>query len=585
MRARGRFLCSSIGHPTLLTGECDGLQSKPMRAASPIVLGVVSLAMLARADAQVVRRSQPPLPSGTATLTGIVLTEAGLPVSGAHVTLTAPAFQAKETETDEEGRFTFTNVPEDSVELRASAPGFLEAVYGEKRPGSPGTPIRLRAGQRLNVVIQMFRGAIITGSVVNDDGQPVAAIKVWASRLRPLGDGEMLQLPTQSAETDERGQYRITGLPPGRYIVFGYRSQSVGEMHRTSSSGQDEIVKESGLFYPDATGPDEAERFSLEAGEERFGIDLHLHLVPVTHITGVVRFENGQAVPGAWVRLLPASHVVVENSTTNIAGTDGRFELTGVAAGDYEIVVNSNTSGSHGRTEPLWARTAISSDGRTPATVILVLESGATVSGRVVFDGRSTSRPSPANVQLWLENISGSMVNDVPSAFSMDEDGRFTFRGVPRGHFMIGIQRESAPSGWTIKSELLNGRDVLDFPFDLEFHEHVGDIVITFTDHQTELSGTVVGVDGKPSADATVLVFAADDRFWTPRSRRIEAARPDINGHFSFRGLPAAEYVLAVAEPDVFGKPDRSVLQTLRSVSVRVTVHEGVRQTQDLRIR
>jgi len=158
------------------------------------------------------------------------------------------------------------------------------------------------------------------------------------------------------------------------------------------------------------------------------------------------------------------------------------------------------------------------------------------------------------------------------------------FRGVPRGHFMIGIQRESAPSGWTIKSELLNGRDVLDFPFDLEFHEHVGDIVITFTDQQTELSGTVVGADGKPNADATVLVFATDDRFWTPRSRRIEAARPDINGHFNFRGLPAGEYLLAVAEPDVFGKPDRSVLKTLRSVSVRVTLHEGVKQTQDLRI-
>jgi hypothetical protein len=100
---------------------------------------------------------------------------------------------------------------------------------------------------------------------------------------------------------------------------------------------------------------------------------------------------------------------------------------------------------------------------------------------------------------------------------------------------MIGIQRESAPPGWTIKSELLNGRDVLDFPFDLEFHEHVGDIVITFTDQQTELSGTVVGADGKPNADATVLVFATDDRFWTPRSRRIEAARPDINGQLGCR--------------------------------------------------
>ena len=553
-----------------------------MRARSSAILGFVSLAMLSRADAQIIRRSLPPLPSGTATLTGSVLTEDNSPVSGAHVTLTAPGFQAKETETDERGRFTFANVPEDSVELRASAANFLEAVYGEARPGSPATPIRLRAGARFEVLIHVLRESVIGGSVLNDDGQPVAGIKVWATRLRPLSDGEELQLPIRSAETDDRGNYRIKGLPPGRYIVFGYRDQSVGEFHRTNSSGQDEIVKESGLYYPYATGPDEAERFSLEIGEERLGLDLHLHLVPVTHITGVVRFANGQPCPNAWVRLLPANQVVVQNSTANVAGIDGRFELTGVAAGDYEMVVNSNISGSQGRIEPLWAFTAISSNGRTPAEITLVLEPASTVSGRVVFDGRSTSRPSAASIQLWLQNISGSATYDVPSAFSIDPDGRFIFKGVPRGHFMIGVQRESTPAEWTIKTEFLDGRDILDFPFDIDSHEAVDGIVITFTDRQTELSGTVVGADGKPNADATILVFAADERFWTPRSRRIEQARPDVNGQFSFRDLPAGEYVVALAEPGLFGRPDSFALQALKSVSARVTLREGEKKIQNL---
>jgi Carboxypeptidase regulatory-like domain len=556
-----------------------------MRVSSAVTLGLVSLATLAGADAQIVRRSQPALPSGTATLTGTVLTENNSPVSGALVTLTALGFQAKETESDEQGRFTFANVPEESVELHASAANFLEAVYGEARPGSPATPIRLRAGERFDVVIHVFRGSVIAGSVVNDDGRPVAGIKVWASRLRPLSDGEQLQVPIRSAETDDRGNYRINGLPPGRYIVFGYRSESVGEIHRTSASGQDEIVKEAGLYYPDATGPDEAERFALEIGEERLGLDLHLHLVPVTHIAGVVRFANGQPCPNAWVRLLPANHVVVEDSTTNVAGTDGRFELTGVAAGDYEIVVNSNVSGTQGRIEPLWAFMAISSDGRTPADIRLVLEPGSTVSGTVAFDDRSTSRPPAAGIQLWLENVSGSMTFGVPSAFSIDADGRFAFKGVPRGRFMIGVQRESAPAGWTIKSELLNGRDILDFPFDIDSHEAVDGIAITFTDHPTELSGTVVGADGKPSAEHTVVVFATDERFWTPRSRRIEQARPDVNGQFSFRGLPTGEYVVAVADADLFGRPDSLALQTLKSVSARVTLQDGEKKIQNLRAR
>jgi hypothetical protein len=121
--------------------------------------------------------------------------------------------------------------------------------------------------------------------------------------------------------------------------------------------------------------------------------------------------------------------------------------------------------------EPAWGRTAITSEGRTPADVTLVLEPGATVSGRVVFESRSTSHPSPATLQLYLQNVSGSSISGVPSAFSIDTDGRFSFTGVPGRHFMIGIQRESAPAGWTIQSEFLNGRDILDFPFDLDFHD------------------------------------------------------------------------------------------------------------------
>ena len=206
-------------------------------------------------------------------------------------------------------------MPEDAVELHASAAAFLEAVYGEKRPGSPGTPIRLRAGQFLNVMIHLFRGSVITGSVINDDGQPVAGITVFANRLEPLSDGEVGLRTTQSAETDEGGHYRITGLPPGRYTVFGYRSQRIGEMHRKNSSGHDELVKESGLHYSDATSHDDADPVSLETGEERFGIDLHLHLVPVAHITGVVRFADGQPCPDAWVRLMPATQARTERRT------------------------------------------------------------------------------------------------------------------------------------------------------------------------------------------------------------------------------------------------------------------------------
>ena len=553
------------------------------RAIWLFVLAVVPVATLGRGVAQLSRVRQPSLPSGMATLSGTVLDEAGLPVGAAHVTLKAEGFEPAVRVADDQGRFAFTDLPEKLFELRATSSDWIETIYGQMRPGLPGTPIRLAVGQHVNVVLRMFRGAIISG-MADDGGRPVAGIRVIASRLEPLSDDEEVQLSTQPTETDEQGLYRLTGLQPGRYIVFGYPTRSAGEVTRKNELGQDEVVMASGLYYPDATGPDTAERFALDTGEERRGINLHLHWVPVTCISGVVRFADGQPGSGASIQLESESSVdSVSGSGQTIVDATGRFELKGVVAGSYKIVAHSNPSAPD-RGGPQWAHTTMSSDGRTPAEVTLVLEPGATVSGVIVFDGRSTPLPSPDNLKLWLGSLSGSLMYDVPSAFWIDESRRFTFRGVPPGHFKINVQPETA-RGWTIKSELVNGRDALDFPFDIRDREDISNVVITFTDQHTELSGTVLGADGRPNSDRTVVLFAADDRYWTPRSRRIETVRPDINGRFSFSGLPTGEYVVAVAEPYLFGRPVSSVLRILQSGSIVTTLREGEKKMLDLQVR
>jgi len=561
----------------------DRLNRNVSRAIWLFVLVVVPVATLGRGVPQLSAVHQPSLPSGTVTLSGAVLDEAGSPVGAAHVTLKAEGFQPVVRVTDDEGHFAFTDLPEKLFELRATSSDWIETIYGQTRPGLPGTPIRLAAGQHVNVVLRMFRGAVITG-MVDDGGRPVAGIRVMASRLEPLSDDEEVQLVTQSTETDEQGLYRLADLPPGPYIVFGYPAHSAGEVTRKNELGQDEVVMVSGLYYPNATGPDTAERLALDTGEERPGINLHMRWVPVTRIKGVVRFADGQPGSGASIQLESESSVdSVSGAGQTIADATGRFELKGVVAGSYKIVAHSNPSAPD-RGGPQWAHATMSSDGRTSAEVTLMLEPGATVSGVMGFEGRSTPLPSPDNLKLWLGSLSGSLMYDVPSAFRIDESRRFTFSGVPPGHFKINVQPETAP-GWTIKSELVNGRDALDFPFDIRDRENIGNVVITFTDQHSELSGAVLAASGRPTSDITVVVFAADDRYWTPRSRRIETVRPDINGRFSFSGLPAGEYVVAVAEPDLFGRPVSSMLRILQSGSIVTTVRDREKKMLDLQVR
>jgi hypothetical protein len=106
------------------------------------------------------------------------------PVRRAIVTLTnaaaaggrgvpGPATGPTSVVTDDAGRFTFTGLPAGRFAISAAKPAFLNASYGAKRPGRPGTPIQLADGQRLtDLTIRMSRGGVITGAITNQSGEP-----------------------------------------------------------------------------------------------------------------------------------------------------------------------------------------------------------------------------------------------------------------------------------------------------------------------------------------------------------------------------------------------------------------------------
>ena len=117
-------------------------------------------------------------------------------------------------------------------------------------------------------------------------------------------------------------------------------------------------------------------------------------------------------------------------------------------------------------------------------------------------------------------------------------------------------------------------------------NESVSGIVVTMTTRTTDLRGTLQGQAGQPAADYTVIVFSSDNRYWIPNSRRIQATRPSTEGRFAFRDLPSGDYRIAAVsdvEPGAWFAPD--FLRQLVGASTLVTLGEGERKTQDVRIR
>ena len=138
-----------------------------------------------------------------------------------------------------------------------------------------------------------------------------------------------------------------------------------------------------------------------------------------------------------------------------------------------------------------------------------------------------------------------------------------------------------APRGWTVKSILVGGRNVLDTPVDFKGTEDVRDAVVVLTDHAAELTGTIADAQRAPSIDASLVIFSAD-RLQLPR--RAYWVRPDHVGRFVLEGLAPGDYLIAIVDEvdDVLWQT-REYLDRLRGHAVAVTLADGEKKTVDLK--
>src|SRR4029078_5186507 len=79
-------------------------------------------------------------------------------------------------------------------------------------------------------------------------------------------------------------------------------------------------------------------------------------------------------------------------------------------------------------------------------------------------------------------------------------------------------------------------------------------VTFTFSDRLTEVNGTITDDRNTPVTDYTVLAFPTDEQFWNAQSRHIMTTRPDQNGKYQLRGLPAGDYYLAAVDPEKQGE-------------------------------
>jgi hypothetical protein len=106
------------------------------------------------------------------------------------------------------------------------------------------------------------------------------------------------------------------------------------------------------------------------------------------------------------------------------------------------------------------------------------------------------------------------------------------------------------------------------------------------TETPSEVTGALTDAAGKPAPNYSIIAASTDTRFWTPGLRRVILTRPGPDGRYFFRALPAGSYFLcAITDIEQGAQYDPDFLRTLSTASVTITVADGGKVQQDLRVR
>jgi protocatechuate 3,4-dioxygenase beta subunit len=431
-----------------------------------------------------------------------------------------PAFSSPySAETDEQGRFSISGIEPGYYPITAERSGYAAPTPGR---GDPEDLTIVGDGQQLtNVVVKVDPQAVIAGKIVNEYGEPLAYARVAALRNADNRGGQRWGL-AGFAQTDDRGEYRITNLPPGSFVVRAiYRNHGLN--HRPPAIDEQALPTQPETiyrvqFYPDAAEAESARLVEVAAGAEVPGIDMKLQRVPAVRVRGKLTGEEpgGRAV----LQLVPKKALsgLPPNFQQAIRGPEGAFEFHAVRPGSYYLIARN----------PANSRFAVQSieigdkhiDGLT-----LELTGGREVRAAFKLEnyGRGqiyfTLLPTIAGLPAISQNV-------------MDGDTMVTLSNVAPIPYTIN---ENLQPDHYWKSIVHGGRPVTDRTIDFGT---AGLLEITVSSGAARVEGSVIDLQGKSVPNAAVALVPVGG------AAAVRTGSADAQGKFYFASLAPGDYRL-----------------------------------------
>jgi hypothetical protein len=228
--------------------------------------------------------------------------------------------------TDAGGRFVIESIDPGRYNISAERNGFVRFQYGARGPGRPGTPLTLSPGQRMrDLVLRLTPQAVITGKIVDEDGEPVENAQVRAMRYAFVRGKKQMTTPG-SGSTDDLGEYRVFGLDPGKYYVSAtyhpHNDMGVTENQKPAADANEGYAP---TYYPSTNDPTAASVIQVSAGAVLGSVDITLRKTRTVWIRGHVVYLTGDSLPQfVMVHLVPKRRRIFRHYLQGHRAAQGR---------------------------------------------------------------------------------------------------------------------------------------------------------------------------------------------------------------------------------------------------------------------
>jgi hypothetical protein len=513
-----------------------------------------------------------------ASVSGVILTTSGTPVSQAQVILlsTAPpapsagspqAVQSRSVASDPAGKFVFDKMQPGSYRLYISHPLYLN-------PETASRVITLTAGQVVDdLSIRLSEPGTVSGRVVDEDDDPVVGAKIEVDRY-VYSDGRRRLSTFASASSGDDGEFKVGRVPAGKFIVkTGSQPHwTVGERAPIPADKLGQTpYNPNETFYGGDYLSTSAAPVNIAPGQNvALGVIKMLNR-PSPHVRGKVVGDFGLLAGARVVRLPTDAGGGLPWSYASDIQKDGSFDMANMyrtAPGDaVSIGVYSMKLG-------LLAWTTITVRPAGEEGVVLSV-AAAPLSGTVRIEGSAPDAPTPP---MRITLAATGAVAVITESAAVNSDGAFRIPLLAAGRY--AVEMSGLPAGSYVKSVQLTGNGSPDLGLDWRGAQS-GALEVIISPKAAALDGTVHDDDDKPVGGTVTLVPVP---LRPGHASLYPTATADAQGHFSFPSITPGQYkVYAWEEIEPTAHWDPELTKQFESRGESIDVGEGGHATVSLK--